>query len=280
MLDGNKIDDIKEISRYGKAKGFLVAKRYNLPTYSNFFILENEEDIKLLLEKFKGQNDFCMRSDTLVGNIPIGIGGQNGNRESILEYMRNIKRREKELGVSGVAIVYWNDGKFCPTYETEGSFYLDYRTNKELLIDYVGKGWDGSFLSHGSACHETYSIPWEDILFFDDNNRGKYRKQIISEYAYSELRKARIKDLNEKYGLPLDKCESVIPSKYSGIKNEYFRQIINQVILPMYDSKDLQKYYREYIPIAQIENGKVLVPEVILPERLRIKEKGGNIEER
>ena len=48
----------------------------------------------------------------------------------------------------------------------------------------------------------------------------------------------------------------------------------------MYDSKDLQKYYREYIPIAQIENGKVLVPEVILPERLRIKEKGVNIEER
>ena len=280
MLDGNKIGDIREISKYGKAKGFLVARRYNLPTYSNFFILENEEDIKLLLEKFKGQNDFCMRSDTLVGNIPIGIGGQNGNRESILEYMRNIKRREKELGVSGVAIVYWNDGKFCPTYETEGSFYLDYRTNKELLIDYVGKGWDGSFLSHGSACHETYSIPWEDILFFDDNNRGKYRKQIISEYAYSELRKARIKDLNEKYGLPLDKCESIIPSKYGGIKNEYFRQVINQVILPMYDSKDLQKYYREYIPIAQIENGKVLVPEVILPERLRIKEKGGSIEER
>ena len=280
MLDGNKIDDIREISRYGKAKGFLVAKKYNLPTYSNFFIVKNEEDVKLLLERFKGQNDFCMRSDTLVGNISIGIGGQNGSRESIFEYIRNIKRREKELGVLGVAIIYWNDGKFCPSYETEGSFYLDYRTNKELLIDYVGKGWDGSFLSHGSACHETYSIPWEDILFFDDNNRGKYRKQIISEYAYSELRKARIKDLNEKYGLPLDKCESIIPSKYGGIKNEYFRQVINQVILPMYDSKDLQEYYREYIPIAQIENGKVLVPEVILPERLRIKVKGGNIEER
>lgn len=29
--------------------------------------------------------------------------------------------------------------------------------------------------------------------------------------------------------------------------------------IPMYDSKELQRYYKEYIPIAQIENGKVLV---------------------
>lgn len=48
----------------------------------------------------------------------------------------------------------------------------------------------------------------------------------------------------------------------------------------MYDSKDLQRHYKEYIPIAQIENGKVLVPEVIVPERLRYKEVGEGNEER
>ena len=46
MLDGNKISDIKEISKYGKAKGYLLAKRYKLPTYSNFFIVENEDEIE------------------------------------------------------------------------------------------------------------------------------------------------------------------------------------------------------------------------------------------
>lgn len=46
MLDANKINDIKEISKYGKAKGFLVAKRYNLPTYSNYFVLESEEEVQ------------------------------------------------------------------------------------------------------------------------------------------------------------------------------------------------------------------------------------------
>ena len=67
------------------------------------------------------------------------------------------------------------------------------------------------------------------------------------------MRKARIKDLNEKYGLSIEKCEDLVPAEYSGIKNEYFRQVINQVILPMYDSKDLQRYYREYIPIARFK---------------------------
>lgn len=84
MLDANKINDIKEIYKYGKAKGFLVAKRYNLPTYSNYFVLESEEEAQELLDTFENQNDFCMRSDTKIGNIPIGIGGQNGNRETYL----------------------------------------------------------------------------------------------------------------------------------------------------------------------------------------------------
>ena len=65
-----------------------------------------------------------------------------------------------------------------------------------------------------------------------------------------------------------------------GIKNEYFRQVIDQVIIPMYDSPELQRYYKEYIPIAQIEEGKVLVPEVIIPARLKYRKIGEGHEER
>lgn len=279
MLDANRIADINELAQYGKTKGFLVAKRYKLPTYSNFIIIESEEDVKQLLDTYKEQNDFCMRSDTKVGNTSIGIGGQNGNRETILAYFRRVQQRSKELGVNGVAIVYWNNGRFCPTYETEGCFYLDFRTNHELVIDYIGKGWDGSCLSHGSACHETYSIPWDDILFLDEKNRRKYRQKVVSENEYDDLRKARVEELIRK-GISREITESAIPMQYKGIDNEYFRKMIDKVVIPMYASKDLQRYYKEYIPIAQIEYGKILVPEVILPERLRFKEMSGVNEER
>lgn len=270
MLNANKITDIKEISKYGKAKGFLLAKRYNLPTFSNFFIIENEVEVQALLDTYKNQNDFCMRSDAKIGDAPIGVGGQNGNRKTIFDFIKKVRKKSNELGSSGVAIIYWNEGDFCPTYEIEGSFYLDYRTQKELLIDYIGKGWDGSYLSHGSACHETYAIPWEDILFLNDNNIRKYRRQVVSQSAYEDLRTIRINEL-VKCGVSREVAEKSIPRVYNGINNEYFRQVINRVVVPMYDSRELQRYYKEYIPIVQIENGKVIVPEVILPERLKEK---------
>lgn len=278
MLDADRITDIEEISKYGKAKGFLVAKRYNLPTYSNFYIIDNEEDIQSLLDTYKSQTEFCMRSDTKIGDIPTNIGGQNGNRETIFEYFRKVKQKSNELGTKGVMIIYWNNEKFCPTYETDGCFYLDYVTNKELIIDYIGKGWDGTYLSHGSACHETYVIPWEDILFLD-NNRIKYRRKIVGPNEYSDLRALRIKELL-KNGFQKEIIEEAIPEKYDGIKDEYFREVVNQVIIPMYDIKDLQRYYKEYIPIAQIENGKVLVPEVILMDRLKYKNMSKSNKER
>ena len=270
MLNANKVTDIKEISKYGKAKGFLLAKRYNLPTFSNFFIIENEEEVQALLDTYKNQNDFCMRSDAKIGDVPIGVGGQNGNRKTIFDFIKKVREKSNELGSSGVAIIYWNEGDFCPTYKIEGTFYLDYRTQKELLIDYIGKGWDGSYLSHGSACHETYAIPWEDILFLNDNNIKKYRRQVVSQSVYEDLRTIRINEL-VKCGVSREVAEKSIPCVYNGINNEYFRQVINRVVVPMYDSRELQRYYKEYIPIVQIENGKVIVPEVILPERLKEK---------
>lgn len=270
MLNANKVTDIKEISKYGKAKGFLLAKIYNLPTFSNFFIIENEDEVQALLDTYKNQNDFCMRSDAKIGDAPIGVGGQNGNRKTIFDFIKKVRKKSNELGSSGVAIIYWNEGDFCPTYKIEGTFYLDYRTQKELLIDYIGKGWDGSYLSHGSACHETYAIPWEDILFLNDNNIKKYRRQVVSQSVYEDLRTIRINEL-VKCGVSREVAEKSIPCAYNGINNEYFRQVINRVVVPMYDSRELQRYYKEYIPIVQIENGKVIVPEVILPERLKEK---------
>ena len=107
MLDGSKISDIKEISKYGKARGYLLAKRYKLPAYSNFFIVENEEEIQKLLDTYKNQDEFCMRADTAIGNMPIAVGGQNGNRNTVFDYMEQIKKKAEEIGTKGVAIIYW-----------------------------------------------------------------------------------------------------------------------------------------------------------------------------
>ena len=118
-----------------------------------------------------------------------------------------------------------------------------------------------------------------DILFLDEKNRRKYRQKVVSRNEYDDLRKARVEELIRK-GISREIIEGAIPMEYKGIDNEDFKQVIDKVVIPMYNSKDLQRYYKEYIPIAQIEYGKILVPEVILPERLRFKEMSGVNEER
>ncbi|MBR0427087.1 MAG: hypothetical protein IJK18_02645 [Clostridia bacterium] len=280
MLNANVKTDLNEISKYGKAKGFLLSKRYKLPTFPHYYIIQSEEEVQELLDTYPDQKNFYMRSDTKIGDIPIGVNGQNGNRDTIFDFFKEVKKKSSKLGSNGVALIYWNDGAFCPTYKTEGCFYLDYRTQKQLLIDYVGKGWDGSCLSHGSACHESFAIPWQDILFLNDINYRQYRKKVVSQSEYDVLRKIRINKLVEDGITQREIAENSIPCKYCGINNTIFEQIIEKVIFPMFTATELQKNYKEYISIVQIENGKIIVPEIILPERLRIKEKSGNNEER
>lgn len=48
MLNGKKIEDLKLIARYGKARGYLLAKRYGLPTFSNFYVIESVDEAKEL----------------------------------------------------------------------------------------------------------------------------------------------------------------------------------------------------------------------------------------
>ena len=272
MLDASKKEDIPQILKYGKCQGYILAQRYELPTFSNFYVIESVNEARELLKQFKNLNNFCMRSDTLIGNTPIGIGGRNGTRETIIEYLKEIEEKSKTLNTKGVAIIYWNNNEFCHTYETEGSFYLDFKVGSTLSIDYIGKGWDGSYLSHGKSCNETYIVPWEDILFLKSSNRRRYLVHEVTPNVYLQQRESRIQELIKDFKLTKKECEFLIPMEYVGIKNGYFQEVLDNIVVPMYDAKTLQLNYREYIPIIQIEKGQLVCPEIILPTRLKYKQ--------
>ena len=273
MLNGNDISktNISKMCEYGKTKGFLTVKLLELPTFSHFFVVQSLDDVNQLLEMYPNQQQFCMRSDTVIGDSPIGISGQNGNRKTIIDYMNRISEESNNKNSRGVAIIYWND-EFCQTHEINGVYYLDFRPKENLFIDYLGKGWDGSYLSHGSALHESYTIPWNEILGFKPTKRVLYRDKIVNNQEYSMLRNNRIQDLIQR-GVDSSIAESAIPETYGGMSNLTFQQINDDVILKMYLAADKFKKYKEYITIVQVENNRIVVPEIILLERLRIKER-------
>ena len=279
MLDGNDLSkkNISKMLEYGKTKGFLAARLFKLPTFSHFFVVQSLEDVNQLLEQYPNQQQFCMRSDTIIGDNPIGVGGQNGDRKTIFDYYDKISKENINKNSRGVAIIYWND-EFCQTHEINGVYYLGFKPGECLLIDYLGKGWDGSYLSHGSAVHECYTIPWNQIWEFKPTKRELYRDYLVSAEEYTRQRNIRIKDLIQK-GIKPEIAKSAIPIEYRGISNSTLEQINDNIILRMYLKADKLKRYKEYITIVQVENGRIVVPEIILPERLKRKEKNyGGIE--
>lgn len=269
MLSCNNAEDIKQMARYGKARGFLLAKRYKLPSFSNYYIVQTQDDVQSLLKMHPEQNEFFMRADAQIGSHPISVSGRNGTRESIYNFFREIEENSAKVNSEGVALIYWSDGEFCHSYETDGSFYLDFCSGSKLLIDYVGKGWDGSVLSHGSVCHESFSIPWQDILLFEWKNSNEYRIKKVSDFEYQEQRKRRINELVSKNVLSLKDAENAIPITYRGMSKYDLEDVIRDVIFPMYQNKELQEHYKEFIPVVQFEKGRLVVPEIIGPDRLK-----------
>ena len=104
------------------------------------------------------------------------------------------------------------------------------------------------------------------------------RMNLVSAEEYTRQRNIRIKDLIQK-GIKPEIAKSAIPIEYRGISNSTLEQINDNIILRMYLKADKLKRYKEYITIVQVENGRIVVPEIILPERLKRKEKNyGGIE--
>ena len=118
--------------------------------------------------------------------------------------------------------------------------------------------------------HESYTIPWNEILEFKPTKRILYRDKVVDKNEYIRLRESRIKDLIQR-GIDLNIAETAIPLEYSGISNSIFQQINEDIIYKMYQVADKLQKYKEYTIIVQVENDRIIVPEIILPERLRTK---------
>lgn len=259
-----------ELKKYGKLSGVLEAKKIGFPIFPYFYLLESEQDIDELLRKYPEQKNFYMRSDVPLGEPRVNIGGKNGDRESIKQYLIDIKKQS----ANGVALIYWNEGEFCKTYETKGTWYLSFKQFDALYIDYLGKGWDGTYLSHGAASHESYIIPWYKIYSLNKEKIRLYLKSKINDDRYTELRNARINDLIEE-GISKEDLEKNIPIKYNGMNlddiGDYSSGILS-FIMKMWSKYGRGEYRDECTLIVQKQSdgpGELIVPEIIHSKRVK-----------
>ena len=69
--------------------------------------------------------------------------------------------------------------KQIPRYEDDGGFAVLFDKVKNVIIELVGKGFDGRKLTHGKTVHESYTTPWGKILYIKDKSKLVKDKDII-----------------------------------------------------------------------------------------------------
>lgn len=260
-------------SCYGQnQKEYYLQRLIKMPTFSNAFVIRNKEELNSIIDQLPEK--FYMRADYRLGNNPVKVKGQNGTKQIIDSYLESAKNADEAAAI----LVYYGD-KFCESYNTDGAFYVDFNVKNAVYIDYVGRGFDGRGISDGTAFHESFSIPWEEVQFFQESKMEKYRTKLIKPEEYLAQRELRIDSLlsedlgNDLQGdLKKQFLETKIPKEYKPVSQGRMQEIRDKVIFPLMNAKDLQYQYKEYIAMCNIEHGEIKVAEIYRSERHLNKE--------
>lgn len=224
--------------KYGRAKGTILLQKY-LPKITPFIdvkLLENVEQ----WEQIKGSYDerTSFRPDSLIGDKIVRLEGSDGMLHSIPKMFEEMKQQNPNSAL----LLLKTKEKQLPRYQSDGGFNVIFNMGQNIIIEFVGKGFDGRELTHGIAIHEKYQIPWERTLFIKDkkdlikeNIVGKF---CVSEKHYKAQRKERIGFLIERCHYSEELLEESIPNTFTPMNSEILHQILDDVIFELYKQKN------------------------------------------
>lgn len=261
---------------YGKTKGILLLQKY-LPKLNPFKSIRMVSSI----EEWDKIKDDCpdritCRTDTKIGDTKnVRIEGASGKKEDVPGIIQQIKNQNP----NAVLLLMEDKVETIPRYKNDGGFNVAFDTNSMVIIELVGKGFDGRELTREKAVHERYVIPWEDVLFMrnkQDLQKSKtVSKYIVDEEEYKRSREERIDFLNSVEPNIEDIIKKEVPESYKSANDDVIKSILDDVILPLYKRK--RELYQDNLKHFNIQgnvvNGKVVPWEIFRPERLISKSK-------
>lgn len=269
-----------DMMTYGKAKGIVLLKKYlpDLFPFEAVKIVSSVEEWEQIKGKYSDRLSF--RTDSKIGDPRnIRIEGASGKKEDVADVFRQVKNQNPDA----VILLLETKKPTIPRYENDGGFNVAVALNDSVVIELVGKGFDGRELTRGKAVHERYVIPWNEIIFMgskkDLMKSRDVRKTFISQDEYKRTRQERI-DFLKGIESDTDTIYRNIPENYKVHNSSILDSILNDVIFPLYKRKselpaDGLKIFNVQ---GNIVDGKIVPWEIFRPERLIPKTK--DIEER
>lgn len=276
-------DDTKELKRntinnlmtYGKAKGIVLLQKY-LPKLNPFTGIRIIKDIN----EWEQIKDTCperitQRTDTKIGDPRnVRISGTSGKKEDVPECLRQIKMQNPD----GVLLLLSMKEETIPRYKNDGGFNVAFNVGENVIIELVGKGFDGAELTRGKAVHERYVIPWDSILFMKDRYDLQKSRDVstylVEDSKYQKSREERVGWL-KSIESNTDEIEASVPTKYKRFDNDFIKSMLDDVVLPIYErQKELKGDGLNIFNIqGNIVDGRIVPWEIFRPERLIAKSK-------
>ena len=278
ILKSSNENDLPKLLNYGKAKGILRLNKL-MPTLTPFkevILVDSFEDL-LKIQKTLPENYFYRRDLPL--NIELGKRTpKSGKKENMLEFFKKMKETEPKSAL----LILPSDIKNLPRYVSNGAFNVAINKGENVILEFVGKGFDARELTHGTVCHETYNIPWYAILFCNNVIKlNKYKVSSITEKEYQATREERIKYLN-KIGATAEQIDEYLPKNYVAPKNSVKELILDKIVFPLFlESQTMKDNNLNFSWICgNITDKNIVMPyEYSTPERVIKNYTAKNVEQ-
>lgn len=225
MLNINNKDDIEKMMCYHRARDMINLMRYfpDLSPIKNLTIVTSIDD-------YLKNYDFCKdfpgeRNDTLISKPPMRSVEGAGINPDIVSIFKDVK----ELDSDGVMVLFDLCHEPSERYDRYAGISVLVSVGNGIVIDAVGKGFDGREVSKGIASHERYFIPWINIRSCNISNFKDYRTYIISDHDYKKSRNDRIEFLCS-LGLPIEDVLKNVPLEYSEIPDFIWLDVLKNLI--------------------------------------------------
>lgn len=225
---------MKDPMKYGKAKGVVLLQKY-LPKLSPIKSIDLVSTIDEWNEVKDKYGDFVFhRVDLPIGESKRNaVGGTNGFKDSIPGLIEKVNHHSP----NGAVLLMETKKGVIPRYEYDGGFNVLFNIGDSVIIELVGKGFDGHEITQGLGIHERYTIPWEEVLFMK-NRRDLLKSRtvqrgLVTHEKYAKQRKERVEFLKDVCHYDIEKVEENVPKEYKLVDDKIIESILDDVVLEL-----------------------------------------------
>ena len=254
--------------KYGKARGASLLKKYlpRVTPFSELDLISTPDEWNAVKGKYGGFA-FQRVDWPLEAKKPKTFYGTSGRPEDIPDLLA---RAQADSPDAAILLLLTKDGKKRYRYEYDGGFNVLFALGREIVIELVGKGFDGHELTYGLAVHESYTIPWDLIPWVTSKNKLP-NNVVWAQTWYPAQRKERIRYLVEDCGYNAELVEKSVPTELRSLDDSLFCDLLDNIVMEFYPYSKEAALRRDGLELFCVQgnfvDGKIQPWEIFDPRR-------------